>query len=68
MPGLPLQDGSNTALTPEVFQRWKEARETGLRRAREAAAAQRQLDLDAGKVAPTGKELFERNPELFADY
>ena len=84
MPGLPVQEGSSTALTPEVFQRWKEAQEAGLRRvrrmqppaaellgagkgradsgflryflqAREAAAAQRLLDLEAGRVAPTGQ-------------
>ncbi|KAK9836415.1 hypothetical protein WJX84_006360 [Apatococcus fuscideae] len=68
MPGLPAQQEPATSLTPESFLRWKEERDSHLRQAQEAAAAQRLLDLDAGRVAPTGKELYERHPELFADY
>ena len=51
-----------TPVTLELFLAWKEKK----RLAREKEQEGRKKDIEAGKVAMSGRELFEANPDLIA--
>lgn len=56
------------ALTPAEFLAWKTAKEQKKKEAEKTAQEQREADIAAGTAALTGRELYERHPELFEDY
>jgi hypothetical protein len=52
----------STPLTLELFLKWKEDK----RLAKEKAAAERKIQIKAGKTTMSGREAFEFNPDLVA--
>lgn len=52
----------STPLTLELFLKWKEDK----RLAKEKAAAERKIQIKAGKTTMSGREAFEFNPDLIA--
>jgi hypothetical protein len=52
----------STPLTHELFLKWKEDK----RLAKEKAAADRKIQIKAGKTTMSGREAFEFNPDLIA--
>lgn len=63
MPGVPSQ-----RVTPEHFAQWKMQRDQEKEQAKTVAHEQRQVDIENGKAAMTGRELYEKHPELFEGY
>ena len=69
----PMEDepAPGPKLTPEEFAAWQTAEKAERQADAQAAAAQRQADLTAGKIPldeMTGRELADHRPEVFRGY
>ncbi|KAL3140657.1 hypothetical protein ABBQ32_005223 [Trebouxia sp. C0010 RCD-2024] len=63
MPGVPAQQ-----VTPDQFRQWKTQKDQEREQAKFNVERKRQADIESGRVSMTGRELYEKHPELFADY
>lgn len=58
---------SHTPLTLDLFLQWKAKKIATRETEEQELKKKRKADISSGKVSRSGRELFELNPEMFAD-